>query len=784
MSQQQPHPPQTLSVEPNQTVDGQHPACGQQQTPAQNYNHQFFAISQQQPQWPQSSLPAVGPSVTYQSRRLYVSNIPPDCNEDALLAFFNEQMLLCGLAQAPGNPVLACRIDPSANCATIDFRSTDETTACMALDGIYCVGQQLKICRPHSSQPMNTNFEGLGSMLAQYADYRPAGNVGFAEVNLTSAAHGQQADQGSHPFFWSGVWPNPGAAEPQTQHHESNAVQTGQLFGRLQNALGNVPVDEDEMEELDDEEEVDADEPDQKKARKREQNRIRQQRRTEKLKQIARTNQELTQTLEALKGELTVEQQLRKNAEESTQELRAKIDGLVDKADASRRRDMAMDRNEERQTSISRNHTGNEPDSNRDPRPASVEILGSPDPPVASKEAACKLAAEILGPSAENITKDTIGEMLLETTSENLALFKEYFRRRSVPGTTLCPVTMMSIDVDFSKSNHFSRLRSNDWIMVPVGTSLCRQLDDPSIAILHLKLEGEMLLRQLRDEYAPSFLVLIAADNGATRTWTLRIPGFSLDPTGWPVISTFEVSEYRFPTGRGNITLTALPYSLEELSIHLQTLLRIMPGPDHPVAEASQVTSARSSDEPSTSAASYRPCDQESSKGAAPMEDLSQTVKDLTIQMDSHQIDFIHHVFETVVNLLSLVFNSFLLYLIARHSNFGSPVYQTLLAIDAGLDLVLAFFVFLGQTVVITGGGYLVYISNGFLNGWSHQLDMMLIFLWLWLIHLNVMWIPIQFIYRYTFICLSETLRRKEEEEEQELKVGVPGPYLGFQDRG
>ncbi|KAH7694551.1 hypothetical protein AAVH_38400, partial [Aphelenchoides avenae] len=125
--------------------------------------------------------------------------------------------------------------------------------------------------------------------------------------------------------------------------------------------------------------------------------------------------------------------------------------------------------------------------------------------------------------------------------------------------------------------------------------------------------------------------------------------------------------------------------------------------------------------------------------------------------VDSHQIDFIHHVFETVVNLLSLVFNSFLLYLIARHSNFGSPVYQTLLAIDAGLDLVLAFFVFLGQTVVITGGGYLVYISNGFLNGWSHQLDMMLIFLWLWLIHLNVMWIPIQFIYRYTFICLSET---------------------------
>lgn len=58
---------------------------------------------------------------------------------------------------------------------------------------------------------------------------------------------------------------------------------------------------------------------------------------------------------------------------------------------------------------------------------------------------------------------------------------------------------------------------------------------------------------------------------------------------------------------------------------------------------------------------------------------------------------------------------------------------------------------------MITGGGYLIYISNGFLNGWSIQLDMALIFFWLYLIHLNVMWIPIQFIYRYTFICLSET---------------------------
>lgn len=40
----------------------------------------------------QSSVPVVGPSVTCQSRRLYVGNIPFGCNEDAMLDFFNQQV--------------------------------------------------------------------------------------------------------------------------------------------------------------------------------------------------------------------------------------------------------------------------------------------------------------------------------------------------------------------------------------------------------------------------------------------------------------------------------------------------------------------------------------------------------------------------------------------------------------------------------------------------------------------------------------------------------------------
>jgi len=106
----------------------------------------------------------VGPSVTCQSRRLYVGNIPFGCNEDAMLDFFNQQMHLCGLAQAAGNPILACQINLEKNFAFIEFRSIDETTAGMAFDGINFMGQQLKIRRPRDYVPIQQDYAALGRM--------------------------------------------------------------------------------------------------------------------------------------------------------------------------------------------------------------------------------------------------------------------------------------------------------------------------------------------------------------------------------------------------------------------------------------------------------------------------------------------------------------------------------------------------------------------------------------------------------------------------------------------
>ena len=70
----------------------------------------------------------VGSSITRQARRIYVGNIPFGFSEQEMIDFFNQQMHLSGLAQAEGNPILACHINRDKNFAFLECRSIDETT--------------------------------------------------------------------------------------------------------------------------------------------------------------------------------------------------------------------------------------------------------------------------------------------------------------------------------------------------------------------------------------------------------------------------------------------------------------------------------------------------------------------------------------------------------------------------------------------------------------------------------------------------------------------------------
>ena len=119
------------------------------------------------PETPQAAVPVVGSTITRQARRLYVGNIPFGVSEEEMMDFFNQQMHLSGLAQADGNPILACQVNLDKNFAFLEFRSIDECTQAMAFDGINFKGQSLKLRRPHDYQPMpglseNPNFNVPG----------------------------------------------------------------------------------------------------------------------------------------------------------------------------------------------------------------------------------------------------------------------------------------------------------------------------------------------------------------------------------------------------------------------------------------------------------------------------------------------------------------------------------------------------------------------------------------------------------------------------------------------
>lgn len=101
-----------------------------------------------------SKAQAKPPALTRQARRLYVGNIPFGCTDDDMIEFFKKSMETCNFVTQPGNPVLACQINLDKNFAFLEFRSVEETTSAMALDGILCKGQALKIRRPHDYQPI------------------------------------------------------------------------------------------------------------------------------------------------------------------------------------------------------------------------------------------------------------------------------------------------------------------------------------------------------------------------------------------------------------------------------------------------------------------------------------------------------------------------------------------------------------------------------------------------------------------------------------------------------
>lgn len=89
------------------------------------------------------------PNLQRQSRRLYIGSITPEINDQNLTDLFNTKMAEMKVGTGgPGNPVLAVQCNYEKSYAFVEFRSAEDATAAMGLDGIMFINGPLKIRRP------------------------------------------------------------------------------------------------------------------------------------------------------------------------------------------------------------------------------------------------------------------------------------------------------------------------------------------------------------------------------------------------------------------------------------------------------------------------------------------------------------------------------------------------------------------------------------------------------------------------------------------------------------
>ncbi|KAH8355542.1 hypothetical protein KR200_003801, partial [Drosophila serrata] len=119
-----------------------------------------FNMSQVPGQIPLSFVPnigqAAGTAITREHRRLYVGHISTDVTKNMLVQFFNQQLFILGLG-----PIVDCQLFSGKKFAFLEFRSADETTGAMVLDGINFMGNNLKIRRPDNYQSTSTQSDHI-----------------------------------------------------------------------------------------------------------------------------------------------------------------------------------------------------------------------------------------------------------------------------------------------------------------------------------------------------------------------------------------------------------------------------------------------------------------------------------------------------------------------------------------------------------------------------------------------------------------------------------------------
>ena len=149
---------------------------------------------------------------TRHARRVYVGNLPVPINEPKLATFFNNALHAIGgtVAQLSGDPILNVYINMEKKFAFVEFRTVEETSNCMSLDGVMMDGIALRVRRPNDynvlaastlgpSQPKEgLNLDAIGMDKTAAAGGVPGANP---NANLTEDDLAHRLFIGGLPYF-------------------------------------------------------------------------------------------------------------------------------------------------------------------------------------------------------------------------------------------------------------------------------------------------------------------------------------------------------------------------------------------------------------------------------------------------------------------------------------------------------------------------------------------------------------------------------------------------------
>jgi len=116
---------------------------------------------------------------TRHARRVYVGGLPPGANEQTVAKFFSQALSAVGGCSSGGDSVVNVYINQEKKFAFVEFRTVEETSNGMALDGITFEGVSVRVRRPNDYNP---------AMAATLGPATPNPNLNLQAIGLNMGA--------------------------------------------------------------------------------------------------------------------------------------------------------------------------------------------------------------------------------------------------------------------------------------------------------------------------------------------------------------------------------------------------------------------------------------------------------------------------------------------------------------------------------------------------------------------------------------------------------------------